>query len=247
MAQSVAHSVYLGGPADEGLSSLTRDFADLSLTDTECLPCLVLILGSPDSGKTTLGQALAADYPNKFSHASFGDQMRRTGRVLESKDFVVQALKAESGHQFVTIAGNFTPQFVLRLYEALPRVILLQILAGSLEDIQQRMRKRCRTDGDLDRRIDAWRRRSGSPEMDHVMHVVGGRHISSSLSVDQVTACSSSHCVHHRKEALVPGDLLAVVVHQTALHSLVHCIPYSIPLSSCWWRGERGWVRLDCR
>ena len=184
MAQSLAHSLFLGGPVDD--SCFVDDFAGLSLSDLGRLPCPVMIFGPPASGKTTLGQALAVEYPDEFYHSSFGEEVRRLGCIPLTRAFLVSALTAGEGRRFVTIDGNFTPKCVLQLYEACPGVILLQIAAGPPESLASSMRKRGRVNDDFDRRIAAWRRRSGSAEMSHVIHVLGGRHIAPQPSVSQV-------------------------------------------------------------
>ena len=129
------------------LSAATKSLS----VSSNSVPVLVCLYGSPGAGKTSIGQALEAEFPSKCCFVSVGEEMR-LGNKLSAIEIIQKAIADGSsrGCQYIVADAQFTSQNLLDLIDLeqseLVSAALALIIDTKLEDCKETMKGRKRNE-----------------------------------------------------------------------------------------------------
>lgn len=138
---------------------------------------LVCIIGPPGAGKSTLGQALAAEFPKDCYSLSVGEETRKhPGTSAESIFRGALDSARNLGTRYAVVDGSFSSASLLALRE-LASIVLILNLEVDLDVCKENIRKRGKRVGEVDvpglDRVDHWEKSSRSTL--RVAHLLGSR------------------------------------------------------------------------
>ena len=192
---------------------------------------LVCIIGPPGSGKSTLGKALAAAFPEDCFSLSVGEEMRRHPGT--SADSIIRgALECARhlGTRYTVVDGSFRGQSLLALRELASTVLILN-LEVNLDVCKENVRKRGARAGEdgvrgLDR-VDQWEKSSRSTL--RAAHLLGSRTLRPMVGNGSGSANETSQS-GHESHTWLDAKALAQNAMITLSEMMVHVPTLDLPL-----------------
>ena len=180
-----AHQQMSGSKVEPDAKAMT----ELSLDDTS-LPTIIVLLGAPGVGKTTMGNSLKSEFPEQCTFLSIGEELRARARdgTTDSVESIVAKAYQEGQRRnvrYVFIDGSFRADGLMMLLELSSKVFVLYLKTDETDiwKCAANIKRRGRP-GDSVERLASWRRHS--PETLRAANLLGMQPLSARTSAKHV-------------------------------------------------------------